>query len=150
MGLNVGMEISFEYKNEVLKVLVTGTLELEAANRCVDQILESSIDFRAKRLLLDCRNLYGTFSIRDRFIHTDHLSEIILSALTNKQIKTLRIAYAAHPMLIDPHRFGETIARNRGIDIFVTDNWSDATEWLGGNAEQLPTTDVSCKTNFST
>ncbi|MDF7822708.1 hypothetical protein P4B35_01680 [Pontiellaceae bacterium B12227] len=150
MWLFMGMELSFEYKSDVLLTVIKGDLELEAANRCVDQLLIAAIDFRAERLLLDCRNLQGSYSTRDRFMHTDYTCESILAAQNNNRIKTIRIAYVARPMIIDPHRFGETVARNRGIDIFVTENWSDAVEWLGRNTEQLPSTELSCKSEIST
>lgn len=131
----MGMEVSFEYKNEVLTVLVTGTFELEAANRCADQTLEAAIHFHAPMALIDCQNLQGSFSIRDRFSHIDHLSEIILNAQSNNRLGTFHFAYFANPTILDPHRFGETVARNRGINIFVTELRSEAIEWLDMNAE---------------
>ena len=113
--------------------VVKGTLHLKSANRCADKMIASVIQFHATRVLIDCRDLKGPFSTTDRFLHTDYISETILTALSNNQIKGFRIAYFAHPQILDPHRFGETVARNRGVEIFVTESWTEATEWLGVN-----------------
>jgi len=44
--------------------------------------------------------------------------------------KLERIAVAARPDFIDPERFGERVARNRGVNIRVFDDLENARRWL--------------------
>lgn len=44
--------------------------------------------------------------------------------------RTLRLAVVARPELIDPSRFGVTVARNRGLFANVFASMSEAIEWL--------------------
>ena len=44
--------------------------------------------------------------------------------------RRLRFAMVAPPELIDPHKFGVTVARNRGLDVDVFTSEGDALAWL--------------------
>jgi hypothetical protein len=44
--------------------------------------------------------------------------------------KLRKVATAAPPDFIDPERFGERVARNRGVNIRVFDQLERATKWL--------------------
>lgn len=124
------MNIKLEYANETLFAFVSGILDLNEANRCADQLLEEAITCAATKGLIDCRGINGSFSTADRYAHTDYLAEIVLKAIDADQLENLNLSVIAHPPILDPHRFGETIARNRGVDIRCTESVPEALSWI--------------------
>ena len=49
----------------------------------------------------------------------------------NEETSKLQIAVVGNPPLIDPNRFGETVAKNHGLNIKVSNEMEEAVSWLG-------------------
>ena len=47
----------------------------------------------------------------------------------------LQIAVYGHQPFVDPGRFGETVALNRGANVKVSERLDEARAWLGVGAE---------------
>lgn len=124
------MEITFEEHDGMVRAVGTGELELESANACADKLIDHAIKTRASHFLVDCRRLEGVFTTLDRFTHTDYICEKILRAQANGKLDEIYLSVVASPPILDPDHFGETIARSRGIDVFVSERYSEAKAWL--------------------
>ena len=42
----------------------------------------------------------------------------------------MKITFVMEKSMMDPKKFGETVARNRGLRGLVTDNMQEALQWL--------------------
>ena len=130
MEVCTDMEITFEEHDGMVRAVGTGELELESANACADILIDLAIKTRASHFLVDCRRLEGEFTTLERFTHTDYICEKILRAQANGKLDEIYLSVVASPPILDPDRFGETIARSRGIDVFVSEHYSEAKAWL--------------------
>lgn len=52
-------------------------------------------------------------------------------AMPHNETSRIQIAVVGNPPLIDPNRFGETVAKNRGLNIKVSNEIDEVLEWLG-------------------
>ena len=64
----------------------------------------------------------------DRFKLGEYLSK---KRSESPGTKAIRVAVVGSLPIIDPARFGETVARNRGVIVKVTTELEDALSWLG-------------------
>jgi hypothetical protein len=74
------------------------------------------------KLLIDYTEAHGEISLWDRYYLGDF-------AQVFKSYK-IKVAAVDRPDQRDPYRFGEMVARNRGVDIRGFTNVEDAAEWL--------------------
>jgi hypothetical protein len=129
------MEYIIEVRESYLYVKISGKISLISKSGW-GEIKSALINVvnRAKKtdiykLLIDCRDFSGTLSTFDRFL----LAVFFVrenSKLINKQMHQLKISFVVNESLMDPQRFGETVARNRGLYGLVTDNIEEAIHWL--------------------
>ena len=121
------MDLDINMEKEFLRVRVFGVFELRRANECFTRMLEAVAQHGAKKVFIDCRDLTGTLSTMDRYEHAVYaereLSRIGVSRST-------RFGFVAKPPVLDNERFGQTVARNRGINVKSTDNMEEALQWL--------------------
>lgn len=115
----------------MLHAYVSGEITLPAANRCADELIAATIQHTSSQILIDGRQLHGCFNQIDRYQHTDHFAQIVLDAQSMGKIQQLRISIFAISPILDPNRFGQNVARNRGVDILCTDQMDQAKSWLG-------------------
>jgi len=85
------------------------------------------IAYRCKRanknkLLLHFLEAHGELSLVDRYF--------LGSEAQIFERNDIQVAAAGRPEHIDEKRFGETVARNRGVNFRVFTNVEDALEWL--------------------
>jgi hypothetical protein len=83
---------------------------------------------KSSRLLIDIRNVVGEIPTMDRFEIGVLLSDLVLR---QSDVQTTRIAIVRNDPIIDPHRFTEIVATNRGVQLKVTSELQEALEWLG-------------------
>ncbi len=81
-------------------------------------------------LLADLGGVTGAFTDLDRLTFGQAVAS-----------RWIRIPYAVvfHPALVDPRRFGEMVARNRGVNIRVFTEVGEAIAWLDTQAPAFPT-----------
>ncbi len=121
---------SFEVKDEYLNVTVSGHFSLSEAKKMYTDSLEILLENKLAKLFFNVFKVEGKVSFIDRF----HLGEFAAFESINYMGKgLLRITvsmYGKEP-IIDPERFGEIVARNRGLNLKVTTTKKEAFQFLG-------------------
>jgi len=101
-----------------------GDISLEEAISLVSQAITFARDRQIGRLLVDSTKLtgFGSLGTVDRYLIGERLAHAACSSM--------RIAMVARAKLIDPHRFGVMVARNRGLDNDVFTSEAEVLAWL--------------------
>jgi len=114
---------NFEFFGDYACFRPSGQVSFEEAIEIVAEGIEFANRYGVKRLLADTRNLTGfpspgtfqRFTMANRWASISH---------------GLRLAVIARPELIDPNRFGVTVASNRGLFANVFTSEPEAIAWL--------------------
>jgi hypothetical protein len=118
--------IHLEVKRQYVLILSSGTFNLSDAADALRQSLETIKEKKLQKLLMDARKVTGSLSIMDRFNFAVTLEKLIDTTNT----RHVKIALVADESVVDPARFGETVAANQGIMIKVTTDFHEAEAWL--------------------
>ena len=102
-----------------------GEVSLQKAIDWVSTVITFAIDQQITKLLIDSTKLTGIepplawerFRMGERFAHAARGSAI-------------KVVLVARPEMIDPERFGMTVARNRGLLANVFTSEAEALAWL--------------------
>jgi hypothetical protein len=108
----------------------TGTLPLEEAVELLDQTIAHVRDRRIPKLLISARGLVGFRSptLPERYFFVRRW------AATARGL--VQIALVVPAELIDPEKFGTTVAQNAGLDADVFTNEPEALAWLQRTPEK--------------
>jgi hypothetical protein len=128
------MEIDIETKESYICVKISGSISLDASGwKKIESVRTDVVDIIKKsgiyRLLFICHDLSGHISTLDRFLVAIFFVKENLRFITIRSTP-LKIAFVASKSLIDAEKFGEKVARNRGLHGLVTDNIQEALNWL--------------------
>jgi hypothetical protein len=107
---------------DYLAVRFTGAGTAEEVSRHYKLIAEHCKRANKNKLLLNFTEAHGEVSLADRYFLG-----------VEGQIFThynLKVATVDRPERIDPRRFGEMVAQNRGVNVRAFTNVEDALEWL--------------------
>ena len=123
------MSIKFNAESKVSYLLVSceGTYEKLSVMDAYRGILRTAADLNLSKILVDFRKVKGDMSVLDRFTTSEFAAGLCLEYITTIRFK---IAMVGEEPPIDPKRFGETVARNRGVNVFVTTKLAEAHSWL--------------------
>ena len=124
------MQIEIRPERDFLKVVATGKFSLKEAERNFLEILEALILHKTRKAMIDGRALIGKPATIERFCYGKFAANSVKMFHARGLYPFTRFAYVLiHPML-DPQRFGETVAVNRGMRVKAFDNPEDAVAWL--------------------
>jgi hypothetical protein len=123
------MNMRYEIRKEAdhTRIDVAGEYEAGAATRILEAGIEAALAQGNRRLLVDARQLTGNPRTMQRF----ELGESLARYYHEKRGKDfIRLAIVGNVPLIDPERFGEIVANNRGLPIKVTTDIEEALRFL--------------------
>ena len=115
-------QFQIEETPDYLAVRVTGEGRVEEVWRQFDSIAEHCNRANKNKLLLDYTEAYGEISLWERYFLGDR-AQIFAYHRIN-------VAAVARPDQLDPQRFGDMVAQNRGVNYRSFTNTEDALEWL--------------------
>lgn len=125
-------------KSEI--IIMPAYVRLRCTGTCssvldLKQVFQSAIDAaresQREKILIDADNVKGQLSTLDRYEGASFLSDLTIQS----PIKIMAIAIAGKEPLIDPTRFGETVARNRGVNGRVFLDLDEAIKWLASTGQ---------------
>jgi len=115
---------------DLLRVNATGEFSLEEAKRNFLEMMEAVALHRSKQVLVDGRTITGNPKTIERFYYGEFSADAVVQHQTRTSSGSVRFAYVLREPVLDPKKFGETVAANRGMLIRVFDNLEEALEWL--------------------
>src|SRR5690348_3964753 len=112
----MGMAIQTRVAADVLEVEVRGEFSLDEAKRTFVEILDSTARHGAAKVLIDGRALKGQPEVMERFFYGEFAAmETARAASERRMSRVPRFAYVLDEPVLDPKRFGENVAANRGM-----------------------------------
>jgi hypothetical protein len=122
----------------LLKVHATGKFSLEEAQRTFLEMMEAVALHRTERVLFDGRTIQGNPRTMERFYYGEFAAETVAQYRERGVSPGTRFAYVLKEPVLDPHRFGETVAVNRWMRLKVFDSLEEALEWLAPGSANKP------------
>jgi hypothetical protein len=115
--------IEFEILDGYARFRASGEATFHETVGLVARAISEASDQGIKRLLVDILELRG-------FPHPTTSERFFMAEKWASNARGLRLVVVAREDLIDPLRFGVTVARNRGLfaNVFATE--AEAVEWL--------------------
>jgi hypothetical protein len=121
-------EISAE--PDFLYVRTKGEFSLEEAQENFMAMLQAVAQHKVKKVLMDGRGITGEPETMERFFYGEFTAESVAKFKKHGVALSTQFAYVLEEPVLDPNRFGETVAVNRGLVMKVFDALEDAREWL--------------------
>ena len=117
----------------VCNAVVAGEFELTLAEQQFIQLLNEVVHKAATKVLINGRQVTGHPSAFERFLYGTFVALATLEVLQRHSAR-LKFAYIIHNPFLDPGRFAESVAANRGMDVKAFDDENEAREWLLGES----------------
>ena len=115
----------------LLCVTYSGEFSLAEAEATFPQILEALVKEKLAKVLVDGRQLVGEPEPLERFYYGRYVADAVAQTVNRTKIDVPRFAYVLQHPVLDPNRFGETVAVNRGMRVKAFDDMKQAEWWLG-------------------
>ena len=126
----MSMNIETYPELDFLRVNAMGTFSLEESMRTFLEMLEAVARHKVEKVLFDGRGLTGELEVMERFYYGEFVAQAVMRFAARSASPAPRFAYVLKEPVLDPRRFGETVATNRGMNVKAFDNLEDALEWL--------------------
>ena len=130
LTIDMSIRQQMRFESGLLKVEASGEFSLEETQRAFMEMLRAVAQYQGEKVLLDGRNVKGEPREFERFLYGEFAAQATRK-LTYEHGIFPWFAYVVHEPLLDPDRYGETVARNRGMMIKVFETLEEAMEWLG-------------------
>jgi len=127
------MEVSFlvDDARGLLTANYSGDFSLAEAEATFLDLLDTLVEHNLKKVLVDGRQLAGHPEMLERFYYGVFVADAVNRTVNRVKCPVPTFAYVLAEPVLDPSRFGETVALNRGMKIKVFDNPQHARWWLG-------------------
>ena len=128
----MSMKLEICLESGFLRVGAVGEFSLREAKRTFLEMLDAVARHKVRKVLFDGRGLVGEPETMERFYYGEFAAKAVAkSADHGKLSRSTQFGYVLEEPVLDPQRFGETVAVNRGMIVKVFDNLQDALGWLG-------------------
>src|SRR4249920_2880081 len=127
----MGMTLRIFAESGLLRVIALGEFSSEEAERTFLEILDAVARHKTEKILFDGRELKGEPDTIERFLYGKFAAHAVVSDIMERGLPFApQFAYVLQEPVLDPQRFGETVAANRGMWVKAFDNIEDALGWL--------------------
>ena len=124
------LKYSLVVKDSYLSVTLSGHFSLSDVKIMYTDALESLLDNNFSKLFFNAYKVKGKVTTIDRYYFGEFAAFESLEYMRKGLLKIAVSIYGREP-IIDPERFGEIVARNRGLNLKVTTNKNEAFQFLG-------------------
>ena len=127
------LTVDIEPRAHYLYAAVSGEFSVLGAQAAFDRALQAALPLAQTRILIDVRHVSGRPSQDERYA----LGLFVAAEQRLFAAKTAfatRVAVLGKRPLVDPNRFGETVAINSGAKVKVSESLDEAFAWLGVGA----------------
>jgi hypothetical protein len=133
------MVLQMSSESGCLRVKATGKFSLAEAKRTFLEMLRSVERQKVDKVLFDGRGLKGNPETIERFYYGAFAAREATGYAIRSGCAFPEFAYVLQVPILDPDRFGEIVAANRGMRVRAFDNLDDACGWLGIASDNPPT-----------
>lgn len=128
------MDVDLQPRKHYLRATVSGAYSLRAAQDAYDHAVKAAVAAGHTRVLIDASSVQGGPTQDERYMLGLFVAaEQRILASRTPPVEVQVAVYACKP-LIDPERFAETVAVNRGAKVKVSEQLDEALAWLGVSA----------------
>ena len=127
---NMSMHLEIRPEAGFLHVSATGKFSLKEAEQTFLEILEAVILHTTSKVMIDGRKLIGKPENIERFCYGKFAANSVKAYRARGVSPATAFAYVLKEPVLDPQRFGETVAVNRGMLVKAFDNLENAFAWL--------------------
>ena len=113
-----------------LRVVASGDFTMSEAERTFREVIDAVAIHKTDKVLFDGREVIGEPTIMQRFFYSNFAARTVARYAAESGKPAPQFAYVLEEPVLDPNRFGEKVARNRGMNMKVFDNLADAFSWL--------------------
>ena len=124
------LKYSSKVKNNFLSVTVSGHFSLSEAKIMYTAALEYLLENNLSKLFFDAFRVKGVVTTMDRYYFGEFAAFESLKYI-GKGLKKITVSICGEEPIIDPRRFGEIVARNRGLNLKVTTGKNESLQFLG-------------------
>ena len=124
------LKYSLVVKDNYLSVTVSGHFSLSDVKIMYTDALESLLDNNFSKLFFNAYKVKGKVTTIDRYYFGEFAALESLKYM-GKGLKRIAVSVYGIEPIIDPERFGEIVARNRGLNLKVTTDKIEALQFLG-------------------
>ena len=121
--------VEMRWDRERLIVEAVGEMDPAWGLTLVDRVGEATSTAPTRSVLIDATGLRAVYTDLDRY----HLG-----LQMGRRWRNIPYALVAHPAMIDPRRFGEMVAQNRGMNGRVFTDRTEAGRWLDDQHPRTP------------
>jgi hypothetical protein len=125
----MGMDVRITPEAGFLRAVLSGEFSLDEAKRTFVAVVQAVAEYKIKKILVDGREITGEPEGIERFYYGKYAADICHEHLYKVRLVP-RFAYVLTPPVLDPWRFGETVAVNQGMIVKAFEDIEDAVEWL--------------------
>ncbi len=123
------LHTELEPRRGYLYAMLSGDLTLAGAKAAYTAILQGAAQYAQTRILMDCTRIRGTWTPDERLAFGAYMAEE--QARLASQLKSPpQVAILAVAPLMDPSRFTQTVANNRGVRMRSSDSLQELLSWL--------------------
>jgi hypothetical protein len=122
--------VLFDANNSLLRLSFEGPFSLPVAQSHFIETLDGVATHQARKVLMDGRAVTGEPLLIQRFLYGEFAANSVHDRCGSGLVHAPQFAYVLLEPVLDPRRFGQTVARNRGMNIEVFDNMNEAEHWL--------------------
>jgi hypothetical protein len=127
----MSMKLEIFAESGFLNVVAMGIYSLVEAKRTFIEMLEAVARNKVEKVLFDGRGLTGNPKFMERFYYGEFAAQSVAKFSARGVSRDAMFAYVLEVPMLDPRRFGETVAVNRGMVVKIFDNLDEALGWLG-------------------
>ena len=124
------MQFEVEPRLGYLYATVSGPFTLAPALSGYRTVLQEAARYGVARMLLDCTRVTGEMTVADRLAFGTFMAEE-QQRMAAQLPEAPQVAILAVPPIMDPGRFTQSVANNRGVRMRASDSLQELLSWLG-------------------
>lgn len=123
------LKYSFTSKGSYLSINVSGDYSVSDSQKMFTESLEKLMETNLSKVFFNVCKVKGKITTMNRYELAEYAAIEAIN-FTLKGLSKLAIAFYGVEPIIDPERFGELVARNRGLNIKVLTNKQEALQFF--------------------
>jgi hypothetical protein len=113
-----------------LHATITGEYVDDDVKRVVASIMNAAHNQPVPKILIDCRDLTGNPSLRQRFELVAFVLQLRINGIIDGHRPRYRTAIVARPPLAHPNRYGIRLLVERRLNVTICERLEEALAWL--------------------